>query len=320
MKRIFAIILYVVGLLPYSLMAEAEPSMDSANIQKKWDINSSVALNINQLHLSNWAEGGESSMSGVMWFNFAAKHIKRKYSVTHQVTAGYGLLTNREKDIRKTEDRLEYLSSFSYKAFKNWNYMTQINFRTQFSNGYRNPNDSVIISTCMAPAYVTLSLGMQYKPSDFISVFISPASGKFTIVANQELADKGAYGVSPAVYVNDTLIAHGSMVKPEFGINLNASFKKEVFTNVSLESRLLLHNNYLDTDPGNRWNFDVNWDALINFTVNKTMSTTLRMNLIYDHNVKIKDYKVIDGQKTLISLGPRTQFKESFGIGISYKF
>lgn len=310
----------MVAFFPRMVLAEIEPTSDTLPVAKRWEIKSSAALNINQLHLSNWAEGGESSMSGVMWFNFSATHKKKRYTASHQFVAGYGLLTNRDRDLRKTEDRLEYTGSYSYQAYNKWNYMSQINFRTQFSNGYRYPNDSVIISTFLAPAYLTLSLGMQYKPSDNFSLFFSPASGKFVIVANQELADKGSFGVSPATYVNDSLVAHGSLIKPEFGFNLNATMKKEVFTNVNFESRLILHNNYLDTDPGNRWNFDVNWDALINFTVNKTMSTTLRMNLIYDHNVKINEYKIIDGQKVLSGSGPRTQFKESFGIGINYKF
>lgn len=300
--------------------AEFEPSNDTVPKLKRWEIKSSAALNINQLHLSNWAEGGESNMSGVMWLNISVSHKRKKYTAMHQLVAGYGILANRDREFRKTEDRLDYTGSYSYQAFDNWNYMTQINLRTQFSNGYRYPNDSVIISTFFAPAYLTMSLGMQYKPSDNFSVFLSPASGKFTFVANQELADKGAFGVTPATYLNDSLVAHGSQVKPEFGINLNVNLKKEVLTNVNLENRLILHNNYLDADPSNRWNFDVNWDALINFTVNKTLTTTLRMNLIYDHNIKINDYKIVDGQKIMIGAGPRTQFKESFGIGINYKF
>lgn len=319
MKALVLTTLMVAG-IALRLSAETEPTSDTIPIMKKWEIKSSAALNLNQLHLSNWAEGGESSMSGTMWFNFSATHRKTKYTANHQLVAGYGILTNRDRDIRKTEDKLDYTGTFAYQVYKNWSYTALVNFRTQFSNGYRYPNDSVIISTFMAPAYITLSLGMQFKPSDRFSLFLSPASGKFIVVANQELADKGSFGVAPATYINDSLVAHGSMVKPELGMSLNANLKKEIFTNVNLESRLILHNNYLDSDASNRWNFDINWDALLNFSVNKTINTTVRMNLIYDHNIKINEYKIIDGQKVLVGSGPRTQFKESFGIGINYKF
>ncbi|MGC8866477.1 MAG: DUF3078 domain-containing protein [Bacteroidales bacterium] len=310
----------LVAVISMGLSAETEPTNDTLPLLKKWELKSSVALNINQLHLSNWAEGGESSMSGTMWFNFMANHKKEKYSANHQLIAGYGVLTNRDRDLRKTEDRLDYTGTFDYQKYKYWSYTALVNFRTQFSNGYRYPNDSVIISTFMAPAYITLSLGMQLKPSDKFSLFLSPASGKFTVVANQELADKGSFGVTPATYIGDSLVAHGNWIKPEFGMSLNANLKKEISTHVNLESRFILHNNYLDSDPSNRWNFDINWDALLSFTVNKTINTTLRMNLIYDHNIKINDYKMIDGEKVLVGSGPRMQFKESFGIGINYKF
>lgn len=318
MKRIFLIaILFSQALL---LKSEKTPDRDST---QTWTFSGNNSLSFNQLHIGNWAEGGESSLSGTAYVSFTAQFQRDKFQAEHNLNLGFGLLRNREKKFRKTEDRIDLTSTFGYKAFRKWNYTTLINFKTQFTDGFRYPNDSTIISTFMGPAYLTLSLGMQYKPIKGLSIFLSPASGKFTLVLNQELADKGAFGVSPAVYTADSahsLIEAGKNIKPELGFNVNAYLKREVATNVTLESRLVLYNNYLDEDPTNRWNIDVNWEALVNFSINKFLSSNLRLNLLYDHNVNVKEFRYVEGKKILVGEGPRTQFKESFGIGLNYKF
>lgn len=262
-------------------------------------------------------------MSGTTYISFSALYANGDYTVEHQVNMGYGMLRSQDKKYKKTEDKLDVTSTFSYKARGKWNYSSLVNFRTQFTNGYKYPNDSTVVSTFMAPAYLTASLGMQFKPSASFSLFISPASGKFIFVLDQALANAGAFGVTKAVYLNDTskvITQLGKNIKPEFGFNINAFLKREVLTNVSLESRLILNNNYLDENHMNRWNIDVNWEALLNFTINKYLSSSIRMNMIYDHNIKIAEYEYIDNAKVKVGEGPRTQFKESFGIGLNYRF
>ena len=51
---------------------------------------------------------------------------------------------------------------------------------------------------------------------------------------------------------------------------------------------------------------------LIAMKVNKYISATVSTQLLYDHDIQILDS---DG-----NTGPRTQFKEVIGVGISYKF
>lgn len=300
-----------------------DPPSDGNDTIKHWSFSGSNTLNFNQLHFSNWSEGGENSLSGTTYVSFSAIYSKNDYTVDHLLNMGYGMLRTQEKKLKKTEDKLDVTSTFSYKARGNWNYSSLINFRTQFTNGYKYPNDSTVVSTFMAPAYLTASLGMQFKPSPAFSLFISPASGKFILVVDQDLANSGAFGVTKAVYLNDTskiIVKPGRNIKPEFGFNIHAFLKKEVVTNVSLESRLILNNNYLDENQSNRWNIDLNWEALINFTINKYLSSSIRMNMIYDHNIKVPEYDYIDDTKVKVGEGPRTQFKESFGIGLNYRF
>ncbi|MBC8314712.1 MAG: hypothetical protein H8E51_04340, partial [Bacteroidetes bacterium] len=78
--------------------------------------------------------------------------------------------------------------------------------------------------------------------------------------------------------------------------------------NINLTSSLELFTDYLN----NFGNIDVNWNLLLTLKVNKWLATTINLNLIYDDDIIIKDDKNDPG-------GPRTQFKEILGVGISYK-
>ncbi|MDO9512524.1 MAG: DUF3078 domain-containing protein [Bacteroidales bacterium] len=310
-----------VMLIPFQIFA-GDPPISVPDSLRPWIISCNNTLNFNQTHLSNWAEGGESSYSGTAFISFQAGLDRGKYSVDHQLDLAYGMLRTASKKIRKTDDKIDYTSTFSYKAIRSWNYSTLINFKSQFSNGYKYPNDSTVVSTFMAPAYLTLSLGMQYKPTKTFVFFISPASGRFTLVLDDVLANAGAFGVTKAVYDSDSthsIIKPGRHIKPEFGINLNIQYKKKIVENVKIESRLVLYNNYFDEDPSNRWNIDINAETNFVFTINKYLTSNIRMNLIYDHDTTITDYVWEENEKVKTGEGPRTQFKETFGIGINYK-
>jgi hypothetical protein len=78
--------------------------------------------------------------------------------------------------------------------------------------------------------------------------------------------------------------------------------------NVNLISKIDLFTAY-DENFGN---IDVNWEVLLSMKVNKYLTASLSTTLKYDDDIKYID---ADG----IKHGPRIQFKEIFGLGISYK-
>jgi hypothetical protein len=67
-------------------------------------------------------------------------------------------------------------------------------------------------------------------------------------------------------------------------------------------------------------NIDVNWDLLLNMKVNKFISASISTALIYDHDIPVGIYHTVKGVKIQTGAGPRTQFKEVFALGFSYKF
>ena len=131
------------------------------------------------------------------------------------------------------EDRLEINSKLNYQAVKYWNYSIFFSIKSQFAPGYKYPDRINEVSRFFAPGYLSLSLGMDFQPTRYFSLFMSPASGKFTFVLDQKLADAGAYGVRKAVKDSaGNIIIHGDPLKPELGISINAKVKYEIMKNI----------------------------------------------------------------------------------------
>jgi hypothetical protein len=148
---------------------------------------------------------------------------------------------------------------------------------------------------------------------------ISPATAKFTIVNDQDLADAGAFGLEPAKYDSVggiwMMVEHANLYKYEFGGYLKFTFKKEILKNVTYETKLELFSNYLK-DPQN---IDVIWDNIINMKVNSFINASITTNMIYDHDIPVPVNRLINGVYTP-GTGPRLQFKEVLAVGVAYKF
>ena len=191
-------------------------------------------------------------------------------------------------------------------------------FKTQFAKGYNyastDGEPDVKVSNLLAPAYMTFSLGMDYKPNDHLSFFVSPATARWIIVNDEQLADAGAFGVEKAEY--DTLgnvITHSSGLKSELGAYVRLAYTKDIWKNVNFATILELYSDYLSTPQ----NIDVDWQVVITMKVNEFLNAQVKTHLIYDHDtpVGIDD----SGNGTFDRFGPRTQFSEQLSLGIVYK-
>ncbi len=307
MKKTLLILLLLSGSLVFGqdpINKVAKPldrdGLNAPDTVKPWTILGTAALNITQAAFSNWSAGGQNSFGLGALFNFKADYKKKKHSWKNNLDLAYGFqFLGRGKAARftKTDDKIEYTTSYGYAISKHWDVTLLANFRTQFTNGYNYPNDSVAISKFMAPGYLVAGIGVNYVPAEYFTLYISPSAGRFTFVTDNTLSDAGAFGVEK-----------GKNMKGEFGPYMRAVFNKEVFKNITLNTSLEMFSDYLK-DFGN---VDINWNVLIGLKVNKWLSTTINTQLIYDDDVMIK--------LPYSQEGPRTQFKEVIGVGLSYTF
>jgi hypothetical protein len=282
--------------------AEIE-SLKHHDSTKHWLVQGSGNLQFTQASFTNWSAGGENSLGLVGWINFKANYRNGKHVWGNNVDLGYGfnlLGKGSNADYRKTNDKIELTSAYGLELHhsKKWYFTVLANFRSQFDKGYDYPNDSTVLSTFMAPGYLVAGLGITYAPDTWFNAYLSPASGRFTFVLDEKLSDAGSFGVDP-----------GKTMRGEFGPYFRANINKDLMTNVNLTSTLELFTDYLK----HFGNIDVNWSLLLSLKVNKWLAAAVQTQLIYDDDVLVK----YDPDKPA---GPRTQFKELFGIGLSYKF
>jgi len=286
-----------------------------------WKYEGRVRYNLNTIILTNWADGGESSLSTTAYFDLMLIYEKDYFKFENYLNTAYGLQIYRYSGTRKAEDKLNLNSSVAHQFTKNWFYNAQLDFKSQYSKGYKYPDDSTIVSDWLAPGYLTLSLGIENKSIDGLSIFVSPIAGKLIFVRNQDLANEGKYGVKPAVKDEEgNIMIPGEQLKAELGVNIRLRYRKEIFKNVDVNSNLVLYNNYADIDPSNRWNIDIDWETLFDFTINKYFVANLYLHIIYDHNVKVPDYEVIDGERVKVGETIDVQVKQNYGLGVAFKF
>ncbi|WP_439880378.1 DUF3078 domain-containing protein [Pontibacter sp. MBLB2868] len=280
-----------------------------------WDFGGIGTVNFSQVSLSNWAAGGQNTVSvlGVAGLFANYKHGDNTWNNSLDLT--YGLVKLENQRVQKSDDKLELNLKYGHRASEKWFYSAQLNLKTQLTPTYTASRDT-LISSFFSPAFVLASLGMDYKPNKKLSVFISPVTGKFTFVQDQTLADRGSFGVEPAsTDIEGNIIpGTGEHFRKEFGGYINVRYKEEILQNITLQSKLDLFSNYL-RKPGN---VDVNWENQLNFKVNKLISAGLFLHMIYDDDINVpidtNDDNKIDAK------GPRLQLKETLGIGISYSF
>ena len=269
----------------------------------------------NQVSLSNWAAGGENSAALNAFANLFANYRKGNVNWDNTLDMGYGTTKLGSEGIRKNDDRFELNTKFGYNAYKSKLYYTALfNFRSQFTDGFNYPrtDSSRFISRFAAPAFTLLALGIDYKPTDYFSIFISPVTARMVIVNDSTLSSEGAFGVDP-----------GKKIRSEIGAYLNTRFQKEIVKNITVLNKLDLFSNYKESSQ----NIDINWEFLLSMKVNKAITVSLGTQLIYDDNTKILLFDDKNGARIpklkedgTQASGPRVQFRQLFGIGLAYKF
>lgn len=306
-------------LLSFTMMLFASQMIFAQDVEEKnWTHGGFIGLNVSQSHFSNWTSGGQDNINGLGTFKYNLNYSKgkSKWDNTLDLALGYSYFDFDMKPL-KTDDRINLSSLYGYDVVKEKLYVTaNLNFQTQFADGFDYKTDSTHkISTFLAPAYLTVGIGAQYTPTNWFSLNLAPASGRLTIVNDQDLADAGAFGVKAALIdpITGEILEHGSKFRMELGAQLIASINYEIFKNVTFASKLIVFYDYLQERTKNargenyRCRLDFDWDNALVLKVNDWLNCNITARLVYD-----EDIAPIEGDTFL-------QFKEVLSVGISYK-
>jgi 2-hydroxy-3-keto-5-methylthiopentenyl-1-phosphate phosphatase len=299
-------------------------SQTDSTKKSPWKKEGFFGVNASQTSLHNWQGGGQDNVALNAILNYQISYQRGKSAWINKLDAQYGIFKPGDfKKFRKNIDQLFFLSKFSLDAWnKYWFYSAQFDYRTQFAPGYIYVGDSIADranSDFNSPGYIQIAPGLDYKPAPYFSAFLAPLAGKITMVNRQYLADAGAFGVEKAEFdANGMMKRPGKNTRYELGGRFVLKFKKDIMSNINLDSYLDLFSNYLK----NPQNIDVVFNNLITFKINKFFTATLISQLIYDDDIVIKHDWNKDGDFNHPNdiNGPRIQLHTTFGLGFGYKF
>ncbi len=312
MRLIIAICFILVSLRS---LADSPTDMKILSADSSWRSKGLFTLNMGQTSFTNWASGGDNNLSLNTLLLYDLNYKRNSVSWVSHFDLEFGSMIYFDKKPKKTNDKIYLSSKLGYKALKNWNYSLYYSFGSQFTNGYKYPNDSVPISRFMAPAYLMMGLGMDYKPAKNISILLSPFTNKITIVNDDDLASKGAFGMEPPkLDTAGNIIKSARKFKTEPGGFVKFYYQEQIKENFKFSTRLELFMPYYRKPL----NMDVRWNILTSYQITKGLAITFVIDLVYDEEAIIKED--IDGDGVEEVVGPRTQVKESLGIGLSYKW
>ena len=279
-----------------------EKAIDSTNIKNNWNKSGNFTFLGNQSSYSFWTAGGQTSISGTIKIDYDFNFENNGWNWDTKVITAYGLNSiGGSKYLKKTDDRFEINSllgkKFTNNLIGNWSYSSFINFKTQWTKGYRYRKNSngeeerSELTRFFSPAYLQIGIGLYWRKSKDLWVNFAPVTGRLIIVNKfftENLQDgKQYFGVNK-----------GSNSRFELGASLRSYFKFEFIENVEISNRLSLYSDYLE----NSGNIDLDYTINTSMKINKHLTTNLILQFIYDDN-SVK----------------RLQVREVMGIGLNLK-
>ena len=288
----------------------------SKDSSSHWRNKNKLGFDISQIAFVNWSAGGNSAISGLIKGDFSRVYTKGNQKWVNELIVRYGLNQQDGVELRKTEDLLQFSSTYGYRkdSITNWYHSAKFNFNTQFSNGYSYPNTDKAISRLFAPAYVFLGVGTENSTKSKHRVFyLSPFTFKTTFVLDQALANQGAFGVTKAVVdSNGLIISNGKQTRTELGFLFSSYYKKEIAKNIVWGNKLVLFTDYINKFG----NIDIDYDFKLDLTVNQYVKVNIGARIIYDDDIKVKEEK--EGNQ--VTVGPKLQIRQMLGVGLVYTF
>lgn len=306
MHKLYLLLLLTCFTVKISYAQEtAAPMPDTV---KAWKTGAGFGFDFAQLLQLNPRQGAGQNRIGLgTATNFFANYKKGRIAWDNLATwqfslqkLGSGPLTPGTKiPFQKAIDELRLNSKVGYKTSdtSKFFYAADFSFFSQLTPTYRGTTaypgnflsdisgtNATPLSEFFAPATITISAGMDYKPTPQLSIYYSPFGGKFIIVTNDSIASTGIQGNPVTKNASGTIVDFQN-VSAQLGsllrVNYTDKYFKERFT---FTSSLLLFSDYLQ----NPENIDVDWTNQLALNIFKGLQLALTVNAFYDDNIQVQ--------------------------------
>jgi hypothetical protein len=284
MKKLFFLMVVIFGL--HMVYAQTVPQ---APLTPAWGWKHSVVsgLTLSQISFRDWAQGGEDALAWTARLDGSSRLDDTTFSWSNGYKLSYGEAKIGGGDPRKTEDRIEFESIFTYKMGIHINPYLAASLKTQFAEGVTidATGKATPVSQFFDPAYITQSLGLGYQPIPEVKTRLGAALREIVTSTYR------GYANSPS-----TPIAEWVSTKVDGGIEWITDVEWKIQADALLRSKLELFS-----------------------PVRKVSEVTMRMDNTISVNIAKYFVVVLDVQ--LINdpnASTRTQVKEALEFGLTY--
>lgn len=260
--------------------------VDSTTPPGPWRHSVVAGLNLTQVALKDWAQGGESALSYAVsaYGRSIREDSTTLWTNTYKFTFGQARLG--AQGLKKTDDKIDMESVISYKLRAFVDPYASVTLKTQFALGFNYDQATGVrtaVSKFFDPAYLTQTVGFGYQPVPQVKTRLG--AGLREVVTSEYNA-----------YADDPATTNVEKIKVDGGFESVTNVDLELDDNLVFTSKLELFAAFHALDE-----VIVRADNTIAAKFNKFISVILNMQVINDTRVT-----------------PRTQVKETISLGISY--
>ncbi len=253
-----------------------------------WEYSLRTSLTGTQAKYQNWSQGGVDNVAILAASGFSAKYAKEIFAYNLNINLGYGQTRLGDGDFIKSDDQIRIRNQVR-RLFRDERFSTifNLNFESQFTDGFdRNVPDSVI-SGFFAPAYLSQILGLSYNPDRHLR-FESGLAMKQTFVRDVELSTR--YG-----------LPEGDTFRNEAGFSLLIGYERRIMESI-------YYAGYVETFTNvnkSLTSTDVLFVNEIIGRINRFISANVEFALVYNDDI-IDELQI----KQIISMGFNYSFFE----------
>ena len=321
-----------------------------------WTSSLKTNVNMGQTGLTNWAAGGDNTISMAAFIDANANWKKGEMFWNNRLQLDYGFLYASSKPIlQKSTDRIYLESKWGYKApsSKYVYFSANYDFKSQFTTGYNYNTPSSLVdpetgleytgadlrqawkdarglkSGFLAPAYTNLALGIDCIPNKWLTINFAPLTGGFVIVKDAELRksysmkEKKTTTDEMLTAANDALAAATTKAEKDLAMvalgDLYRAAKFEFGAQLKADAKVNVNDNFsYSTQVVLFANYlDIKHCPRINWDNRFDWKLAKYFSLTLTTNLIYDDQIMIFSEKDNLTKA-RVQFKESIAFGFTY--
>lgn len=254
---------------------------------RKWTYTAAAGVNLSQIALNNWVQGGDNAISWTLVANGSVNYKYLPWNLENTLRLSYGRTKLGSSDYKTNDNELYFGTVLSYNIGWVVNPYVSNSIRTTVSTGYDYKVTPVIkTADFFDPGYVTQSIGFTYNSSKIITTRLGFGFQETFTNKYRQYSDDQDTPNKMEAFRFDT------------GIESVTNLELKVDDNVLFTSMLRLFTTFKELDV-----WAVRWHNILNAKISKYFSVNFDVLTIYEKRQS-----------------PLTQLKEGLQLGIMYTF